>query len=157
LVVSDSGVSTTAITPAFSPDGTLLAFSDGAQGGRAIVVVDFDQKSRKASNPRTVATHSSFLAWPFIVPDNRAVIFSVTTQGDFSGGGAGVNGITQQGPSSDLAMVDLKGGKLIWLRLHCARPVPRRRRQLPVRRRLLHRLLQQRQVRENRAALFADR
>jgi hypothetical protein len=49
------------------------------------------------------------------LPDNRAVIFSVTSQGDFSGGGAGVNGITQQGPPSDLAMVDLKSGKLIWL------------------------------------------
>jgi hypothetical protein len=114
-VVSGSGVPTGAMMPTFSSDGKLLAFSDGAQGGKAIVVMDFDLKSRKASNARKAVSHSSLLGWPFILPDNRGVLFSVTNQADFSGAGIGVNGPVQKGAPSDLAIVDLTSGKLIWL------------------------------------------
>jgi WD40-like Beta Propeller Repeat len=115
MVVSGSGIPAQAMMPTFSPDGTLLTFSDGAQGGKAIVVMDFDIKTRKASKPRTVLKHNLLLGWPFILPDNRAVIFSVTSEGDFSGAGAGVMGAVGQGPASDLGLVDLQTMKLIWL------------------------------------------
>ncbi|MEO7889309.1 MAG: hypothetical protein ABIW19_04825, partial [Vicinamibacterales bacterium] len=114
-VVAATGIPTSAMMPTFSADGSLLTFSDGAMGGRAIVVMDFDLKSRKASNPRTIATDSNFLGWPFLLPDNRAVVFSVTNGRDFSGGGVGINALTNRGPASDLGIVDLVTKKKMWL------------------------------------------
>ncbi|HEX6245323.1 MAG TPA: hypothetical protein VFZ61_30585 [Polyangiales bacterium] len=105
--VPNSGIPTTALMPTFSADGKLLVFSDGSQGGRALVVMDFDAQARKASNPRTVFSHDKLLGWPFILPDNRAVIFSITDRADFSGGGVGINPIAGRGPSSDLGLIDL--------------------------------------------------
>lgn len=114
-VVNDTGIPTTAMMPTFSADGSLLTFSDGTQSGRAIVVMDFDLKARKAKNPRTVVTDSHFLGWPFVLPDNRAVVFSVTEASDYSGGGVGINALTTRGPFSDLGIVDLGTKKVMLL------------------------------------------
>lgn len=110
-VVAGSGIPTTAMMPTFSADGSLLVFSDGTQGGRALVLMDFDAKAKKASNPRTIFTNKLMLGWPFILPDNHAVIFSVTERSDFSGGGVGINPISASGPASDLGIVDLRSMK----------------------------------------------
>jgi hypothetical protein len=114
-VVNGTGIPSTAMMPTFSADGKLLAFSDGAQGGRAIVVMDFDVQNRKATNPRTLVTDKNFLGWPFVLPDNRAVVFSITNGRDYSGGGVAINPITQRGPLSDVALVDVTTKKVMLL------------------------------------------
>lgn len=111
-VVADTGIPTTAMMPTFSADGTLLTFSDATQGGRAIVVMDFDMKTRKAKNARTVVSDSRFLGWPFVLPDNRAVVFSITDASNFSGGGVGISPIVPRGPTGDLGIVDLATKKV---------------------------------------------
>jgi hypothetical protein len=114
-IVQNTGIPTTAMMPTFSADGSLLTFSDAAQAGRAIVVMDFDQKNRKASNARTVLTDTRFLGWPFVLPDNRAVVFSVTDRRDFSGGGVAISPLAARGPFSDLGIVDLSTRKVMLL------------------------------------------
>jgi hypothetical protein len=106
--VPDTGIPTTAMMPTFSADGKMLVFSDAAQGGKAIVVMDFDPKARKASNARTLVTHAKLLGWPFVLPDNRAVVYSITDRSDYGGAGIGIIGFFGSGPFSDLGIVDIQ-------------------------------------------------
>jgi WD40-like Beta Propeller Repeat len=111
-VVANSGVPTTALMPTFSPDGKHLAFNDFAKGGgRGIHIMDFDSTARTASNEKQLFAGDSYAGWPFLLPDNGAVIFTVGDSANFTGNGVGVNGFTVRGPRSDLMIVDATTGK----------------------------------------------
>ena len=111
--ITGSGIPPSASMGTFSPDGTLIAYNDLAQaGGGGISLMDYDFKARKASNPRLLWSGGKGLAgWPFLLPDNGAVIFTSTDKNDFSGGGVGINGFAIAGPRSDLMIVDATSGK----------------------------------------------
>jgi Tol biopolymer transport system component len=113
--ITDSGIPKTAMMPTFSADGSSLVFSDAAQGGKALVLMSFDVKARKASNPRTLLKHTRFLGWPFVLPDDRGIIFTLTDRSDFGGAGVGINGAATNGPYSDVALFDLQTSKTILL------------------------------------------
>lgn len=119
LVATDSsellaspGLPAGALMPSFSADGKLLVFTDAdANGGSALGAVDFDGASNSASNPRVLfndASGETRPGWPFVLPDNQAVIF-VRGGGDWSGNGAGLGGelTAWLGPYSELSIVDL--------------------------------------------------
>jgi len=111
-VVSNTGIPGGAMMPTFSPDGTLLAFNDFALGGgRGLAVMDFDLAGRRASNHRVAFMDGSqYPGWPFVLPDNKAVIFTRGTNAAFSGNGAGViAGTGGAGPASDLYITALNG------------------------------------------------
>jgi hypothetical protein len=110
-VLTNSGLPTSALMPTFSPDGKFIVFNDFAQGaGFGLSLMDYDAAARKAQNERSVyKSPSSYLGWPFVLPDNRGVIFTEGESPDFSGGGVGL-GALFGGPRSDLKLVDLKSG-----------------------------------------------
>jgi hypothetical protein len=111
-VVPNTGIPAAAGMPTFSADGTMLVFSDLAQQGNALVAMDFDLKTRKATKPRTLySSTAGHLGWPFLLPDNAGVIFSVTSSVTFSGEGAHIGGTKTAGPSSDLSIADAETGK----------------------------------------------
>jgi hypothetical protein len=115
--VPNTGVPTGAMTPAFSPDGSLLAFTDFAiDSGRGLALMSFDQKKRVASGYKQIyhAASPNYPGWPFVLPDDKAVIFSIGATSDFSGGGAGIaGGVTTaaQAPASDLYILDIASGQ----------------------------------------------
>jgi hypothetical protein len=114
--VPNSGVPTGAMTPAFSPDGSLLAFTDYAiDSGRGLALVSFDQAKRTSSGYKQLyhATTPNYPGWPFVLPDNKGVVFSLGTMSDFSGGGVGlgVGGIAAAAPASDLYILDIASGQ----------------------------------------------
>ncbi|MEY4514416.1 MAG: hypothetical protein RLZZ450_6538 [Pseudomonadota bacterium] len=111
-VVPNTGIPAAAGMPTFSADGTMMVFSDLAKQGNALVAMDFDLKSRKASGARTLhASSAGHLGWPFLLPDNAGVIFAVTESVTFSGEGAHIGGTTMAGPKSDLSIADAETGK----------------------------------------------
>jgi hypothetical protein len=111
-VVPNTGIPAAAGMPTFSADGTMLVFSDLAKQGNALVAMDFDLKSRKATKPRTLySSTAGHLGWPFLLPDNAGVIFAVTDSVTFSGEGAHIGGTMMAGPSSDLSIADAETGK----------------------------------------------
>jgi len=73
-------------------------------------LMDFDPQTQKASNLRTVYTSpDGYIGWPFILPDNRGIVFTVTQRTDFGGAGWGiVPGIAA--PRSDVMFLDLQSG-----------------------------------------------
>jgi hypothetical protein len=77
--------------------------------------MDFDVATRKASNARTLLTHDKLLGWPFVLPDKRAVVFSVTDRTDYGGGGVGITGLFGKGPYSDIGIVDIQTKKAFML------------------------------------------
>jgi len=107
-----------ALMPSFSPDGSLLAFTDNDQAADQIAIVKFDGKTHKASDYKAVYKDSADTrpGWPFVLPDNKGMIF-VRAGGDFSGNGAGVAGglATELGPYSELFSISLSGGKPVVL------------------------------------------
>ncbi|MET0285266.1 MAG: hypothetical protein ABW352_12380 [Polyangiales bacterium] len=111
--VPNSGVPTTALMPTFAPDGTMLTFNDFAAGaGAGISLMDYDSGARTASNARSLWTgKNGFAGWPFLLPDNGAVVFTFGESRDFTGRGVGVNGFTFRGPRSELMIVDSMTGK----------------------------------------------
>jgi hypothetical protein len=100
--------------PSFSPDGTLLAFTDNGRAADELGMVKFDIKSNKASDYKSLYkdTAATRPGWPFILPDNKGLIF-VRADKDFSGNGAGaILGLgAELGPYSELFSLDLKTGK----------------------------------------------
>ncbi len=74
-----------AATPAFSPDGTLLAFNnekstavEGASAANEIDVLDFNPKGIKFSNLQKLvsdANGSNLLGWPSFTPDGKFVVY----------------------------------------------------------------------------------
>jgi hypothetical protein len=130
-IVADSGIPKGALMPMFSADGHLLVFNDYAIGNATgLALMDFDVTSRKAQNYRMVFTDMKYRpGWPFLLPDNHAVVFTRTSGMDFSGegaglaaqfpgpaqnqgqGGAGGAAALPKGPVSDLHMLDIATGK----------------------------------------------
>jgi WD40-like Beta Propeller Repeat len=110
--VVPSAIPRGAMMPSFSPDGRLLTFVDlGQNGGRNVSVMDFDPATGAAANPRVVYTPANGnVGWPFVLPDNRAVIFTLTESGNFTGGSSYIVPAVTRGPRSDLMMVELKSG-----------------------------------------------
>jgi hypothetical protein len=111
MPIAGSGIPSTALMPTFSPDGKLLTFNDYAAGqGHAIALMDYEHASHKASGLRTVYKQSdSFLGWPFVLPDDHALLFAYGESKFFDGQGAGIS--LDQGPASDLSIVDIASGK----------------------------------------------
>ena len=112
-VVANSGFPKSAMMPTFSADGSLATFNDYARGdGHTLALIDYDVGARVASNQRDLyTTMNGYLGWPFVLPDNGAVVFTLGESGAFSGGGAFITPATMMGPKSDLMMVDVDTGQ----------------------------------------------
>jgi hypothetical protein len=114
--VPNTGVPPGAMTPAFSPDGSLLAFTDYAiDNGLGLALMSFDQAKRVGSGYKKIF-HSPSMAypgWPFVLPDDKAIVFSLGSMGDFSGGAAGITpgSTAASAPPSDLYILDIASGK----------------------------------------------
>jgi hypothetical protein len=114
--VANSGVPTGAMTPAFSPDGSLLAFTDYAiDNGHGLALMSFDQTKRVASGYKQIFHSPSmdYPGWPFVLPDDKAIVFSLGLMGDFSGGAAGLTpgSTAASAPVSDLYILDIASGQ----------------------------------------------
>lgn len=112
-VVPNSGIPTGAMTPMFSPDGSLLVFNDYAIGnGHGLAVMSFDRGARQATGYKQVyqVTDGTYPGWPFFLPDEKGIVFALGTAADFSGMAIGLNlgGLTPV--SSDLYVLDLGSG-----------------------------------------------
>lgn len=113
-VVPNTGIPGGALMPMFSPDGSLLVFNDNAiDAAHGLALMKYDVTAHAASEPRTLMTSAGNLrpGWPFILPDNRGVVFTQTDGRDFSGDGAGLlgaPGLGIIGPVSDLYVVDIE-------------------------------------------------
>jgi hypothetical protein len=111
----DAGIPTTAMTPSFSPDGTLLAFNDYAiANGGGLATMKFASSTRTATGYKQafqVTGTTTYPGWPFFLPDNGGVVFAIGNQADFSGGGIGLGlmGGTSTA-TSDLYVLDLASG-----------------------------------------------
>jgi hypothetical protein len=114
--VPNTGVPPGAITPAFSPDGSLLAFTDYAiDGAHGLALMAFDQAKRTASGYKQLfhSPNTDYPGWPFVLPDNKAIVFSLGAMADFSGGGAGLGlgAAPANAPRSDLHVLDIASGQ----------------------------------------------
>jgi hypothetical protein len=106
------------MTPAFSADGAFIAFTDYAiDNGRGLAMMTFDGAARKAGGYKQVykVTSPDYVAWPFILPDDKGVVCAVGPNADFSGGGIGLGGggfgmVGGAAPVSDLFLVDVASG-----------------------------------------------
>jgi hypothetical protein len=114
--VPNSGIPVGAMTPMFSPDGLQLAFTDYAIAqGHGLAAMSFDITTRKATGHRMVFMESDmslYPAWPFFLPDAKALVFAIGSTPDFSGMGVGLDGGATGAdiPKSDLYFVDLASG-----------------------------------------------
>jgi hypothetical protein len=110
--VANTGIPTSAMMPSFSADGTRLVYADLATNGSSLAVMEFDPNTAKAQNVRAVYSNNQYLpGWPFVLPDNRAVVFALGQANDYSGLGAGIDSDFLDGPLSELMIVDLESGK----------------------------------------------
>ena len=110
-VIADTAIPTSAMMPTFSPDGTRVVFNDYAMGqGHAVSVMDYDKASRKATAYKQLYTDpQNYIGWPFMLPDDHAVVFAGGASPQFSGSGAGIVPLLI-GPASDLWLVDVGSG-----------------------------------------------
>ncbi len=110
MLVADSGVPAGAGMPAFSPDGTQLAFTDfGASAGHTLARMSFSSATRVASDSRPLySTETEFVGWPTFLPDGNAVVFAQGAAADFSGQDVGLVPVIT-GPPTDLFIVDTAG------------------------------------------------
>ncbi len=115
--IADTGIPTSAAMPTFSPNGGLIVFNDLAQGaGTTLALMDYDASARKAANQRKLYTSSQgYPGWPFLLPDDAAVIFTQGESPNFTGNGAYIQGFALPGPKSDLMIVDAESGKATML------------------------------------------
>jgi len=122
-IIANTGIPAGALMPMFSPDGSHLAFNDYAVDmAHGLAVMRYDTATHTASDYRVLFTEPAGAmrpGWPFVLPDNGAVLFARTDGPDFSGNGAGVmmaaggfGGFGGQpepveAPFSELSVVDL--------------------------------------------------
>jgi hypothetical protein len=109
-----TGIPGGALMPFFSPDGTFLVFNDyAADEAHGIALTRYDTKTHTASDYSVLFKEpagSIRPAWPFVLPDNHAVVFVRTDDFDFTGGGVGVIGAidpTVAAPFSELSIIDV--------------------------------------------------
>ena len=86
-----------ALMPAFSPDGSKLAFmrhdAPTNGGGHTMATIDFDVKTMTFANQVDVHVDpNSFLGWPTFTPDKHWLVFSTNTRGDYATWNASGNG-----------------------------------------------------------------
>jgi hypothetical protein len=127
--VTNTGIPTGALMPMFSPDGTRLAFNDYAIGmAQGLAIMSYDVKTNTASGYKMLMKESGAMrpGWPFVLPDNGAVVFVRTDGADFSGNGAGITAAGGLGgglppigggtaPFSELSIVDAASGTVTLL------------------------------------------
>ena len=108
------GIPPGVLMPFFSPDGTFLVFNDYAiDQAHGLALMRYDTKTHTASEYAMLfkeAAGSMRPAWPFVLPDDRAVVFVRTDDFDFTGGGVGVSGDIAPGaaaPFSELSIIDV--------------------------------------------------
>lgn len=116
--VANSNVPAGAMMAMFSPDSSMITFTDTAIGngnGQGLATMSFDMKGRAASNYKKVfqvGDASTYPGWPFFLPDNGGVVFSIGNQTDFSGGGLGLGlGGAIATATSDLYILNLASDK----------------------------------------------
>jgi hypothetical protein len=108
-LIEDSGVPVGAAMPAFSPDGSELAFTDfGASPGSTLSLMRFSIGTRAATESRSLySMPGRYAGWPAFLPDGKGVVFTLGDSADFSGKGVGLTpGNLLPGPSTDLFIVD---------------------------------------------------
>ncbi|MET0339890.1 MAG: hypothetical protein ABW252_02770 [Polyangiales bacterium] len=116
-LIENSGVPSNAMMPTFSPGGTLLSFAAFAQNLETrITLMRYDPRARKADEPRDLyrSPSGSYAGWPFVLPDDRGVIFTLGSSPRYAGDGAGILPILR-GPHTDLMIVDVASGKATML------------------------------------------
>jgi hypothetical protein len=123
--VTGSTIPTSAMMGMFSPDGKLLAFNDYAiANGHGLATMTFDIGTRKASGYKKIYENDkSYPGWPFVLPDNKGVVFVLGDQADFSGNGLGLNvggatamaGTTFGTAVGDLYVIDLASNTPVML------------------------------------------
>ena len=80
------GGSLNMMMPAFSPDGTMVAFNHYDTGlGHTIAVMDFDRKTNTFSKLRDIATVPAtiYAGWPTFTPDDLYVFFAGGTSDEY--------------------------------------------------------------------------
>jgi hypothetical protein len=117
--IMSTGIPPGALMPFFSPDGTFLVFNDyAADQAHGVALMRYDTKTHAATEYNVVFTEPAGAmrpAWPFVLPDNGAVVFVRTDDFDFTGGGVGVSGPIAPGtaaPFAELSIIDLASKKV---------------------------------------------
>lgn len=112
------GIPPGVLMPFFSPDGSFLVFNDYAiEEAHGLALMRYDTKTHTASDYTMLFKEPAGAmrpAWPFVLPDNRAVVFVRTDDFDFTGGGVGVSGDIQAGaaaPFAELSIIDAASKK----------------------------------------------
>jgi hypothetical protein len=112
------GIPPGVLMPFFSPDGTFLVFNDYAlDEAHGLALMRYDTKTHTATEYAMLfkeAAGAMRPAWPFVLPDNHAVVFVRTDDFDFTGGGVGVSGEIQAGaaaPFAELSIIDVASKK----------------------------------------------
>ena len=109
-VIPNSGIeSYYAQTPAFSHDGSLLAFTDRISGQSSVLaVMAYDSIGKKFSNYQVLASPQAgrHLSWPAFLPDNKYVVYQNGTGDDL---------VTWNGNTSKIFAVDVQTKQPVFL------------------------------------------
>ena len=100
-VIASTGLGTLkALMPAFSPDGTLMAFNHyEVDSGHSLGVMGFNNGTNTFSAITDLLTGSpQYVGWPAFLPDSKAVLFEIGTSNQYRSDG---------GQFGDLSVVDI--------------------------------------------------
>jgi hypothetical protein len=103
-----TGLPATPYMPAFSPDGTLVAFNSGA--GSKLTVMSFNNTTFAFTNGATVvddSTNSLIPAWPSFFPDSKSIVLHHQSNAGMDG--AGAEPCTRGGALAQIAWANLTG------------------------------------------------